>query len=191
MSFLFCLSGPCTAWNLTIHEYRKEGDPAGPRLHTFCSRDTHKNFTLPWKMNTAVVRWVFLSSALCGSNRLSVSSRSYLLATFNDSFATVLGWEIVTYTVGWNTTVLCRRTIMLSQSPSLSRVTIHAPGKTEDWCSRDPLLSFSHKEIIRWLTIGHRSSRRLTMAIPLTTAVLLPPCNPRGVKKNMLNRRSS
>ncbi|XP_020299440.1 uncharacterized protein LOC109863569 [Pseudomyrmex gracilis] len=49
-------SRPCTAWNLTIHEYRKEGDPAGPRLHTFCSRDTHKNFTLPWKMNTAVVR---------------------------------------------------------------------------------------------------------------------------------------
>ncbi|KAL6425356.1 hypothetical protein ACFW04_009508 [Cataglyphis niger] len=49
-------SRPCTAWNLTIHEYRKEGDPAGPRLHTFCSRDSHKNFTLPWKMNTAVVR---------------------------------------------------------------------------------------------------------------------------------------
>ncbi|KAL6265522.1 hypothetical protein P5V15_002317 [Pogonomyrmex californicus] len=49
-------SRPCTAWNLTIHEYNKTGDPAGLRLHTFCSRDTHKNFTLPWKMNTAVVR---------------------------------------------------------------------------------------------------------------------------------------
>ncbi|XP_018312084.1 uncharacterized protein [Mycetomoellerius zeteki] len=49
-------SRPCTAWNLTIHEYRKNGDPAGIRLHTFCSRDTHKNFTLPWKMNTVVVR---------------------------------------------------------------------------------------------------------------------------------------
>lgn len=52
----FYLTGPCTAWNLTIHEYRKNGDPAGIRLHTFCSRDTHKNFTLPWKMNTVVVR---------------------------------------------------------------------------------------------------------------------------------------
>lgn len=52
----FYLTGPCTAWNLTIHEYRKNGDPAGPRIYTFCSRDTHKNFTLPWKMNTVVVR---------------------------------------------------------------------------------------------------------------------------------------
>ncbi|XP_054006507.1 uncharacterized protein LOC128891206 [Hylaeus anthracinus] len=49
-------SRPCTAWNLTIHEYSEIGDPAGPRLHTFCSRDTHKNFTLPWKTNTVVVR---------------------------------------------------------------------------------------------------------------------------------------
>ncbi|XP_043281028.1 uncharacterized protein [Venturia canescens] len=47
---------PCTAWNLTIHEYKETGDRVGPRLHTFCSRDRHKNFTLPWKMNTAVVR---------------------------------------------------------------------------------------------------------------------------------------
>ncbi|KOX73813.1 hypothetical protein WN51_13891 [Melipona quadrifasciata] len=49
-------SRPCTAWNLTIHEYSKNGDPAGPRLYTFCSRNTHKNFTLPWKTNTVVVR---------------------------------------------------------------------------------------------------------------------------------------
>ncbi|KZC07540.1 PREDICTED: uncharacterized protein LOC107185845 [Dufourea novaeangliae] len=49
-------SRPCTAWNLTIHEYSKNGDPAGQRLRTFCSRDTHKNFTLPWKTNTVVVR---------------------------------------------------------------------------------------------------------------------------------------
>jgi len=56
LSLSLCQAGPCTAWNLTIHEYKRNGDPAGPRLHTFCSRDTHKNFTLPWKMNTAVVR---------------------------------------------------------------------------------------------------------------------------------------
>ncbi|XP_076760042.1 uncharacterized protein LOC143428794 [Xylocopa sonorina] len=49
-------SRPCTAWNLTIHEYSQNSDPVGPRLHTFCSRDTHKNFTLPWKTNTVVVR---------------------------------------------------------------------------------------------------------------------------------------
>ncbi|XP_047355629.1 uncharacterized protein LOC124951361 isoform X2 [Vespa velutina] len=49
-------SRPCTAWNLTIHKYNENGDPAGERLHTFCSRDVHKNFTLPWKENTAVVR---------------------------------------------------------------------------------------------------------------------------------------
>ncbi|XP_078040773.1 uncharacterized protein LOC144472018 [Augochlora pura] len=49
-------SRPCTAWNLTIHEYNKTGDPAGPRLHTFCSRDTHKTFTLPWKTNSVVLR---------------------------------------------------------------------------------------------------------------------------------------
>ncbi|KAK1131631.1 hypothetical protein K0M31_017921 [Melipona bicolor] len=48
-------SRPCTAWNLTIHEYSKNGDPAGPRLYTFCSRNTHKNFTLPWKTNTVVI----------------------------------------------------------------------------------------------------------------------------------------
>lgn len=54
----FLLLGPCTAWNLTIHEYSKNGDPAGLRLHTFCSRNIHKNFTLPWKTNTVVVRWV-------------------------------------------------------------------------------------------------------------------------------------
>ncbi|XP_017787734.1 PREDICTED: uncharacterized protein LOC108570386 [Habropoda laboriosa] len=49
-------SRPCTAWNLTIHEFSKDGDPAGPRLYTFCSRDIHKYFTLPWKKNTVVVR---------------------------------------------------------------------------------------------------------------------------------------
>ncbi|KAI4502360.1 hypothetical protein M0802_002272 [Mischocyttarus mexicanus] len=49
-------SRPCTAWNLTIHKYNENGDPAGERLHTFCSRDVQKNFTLPWKENTAVVR---------------------------------------------------------------------------------------------------------------------------------------
>ncbi|XP_020710895.2 uncharacterized protein LOC105690974 [Athalia rosae] len=54
-------SKPCTAWNLTIHEYSSSGDPAGPRLHTFCSRDRHRNFTLPWKMNTVVVRLQALS----------------------------------------------------------------------------------------------------------------------------------
>lgn len=65
ISFIFFFSsGPCTAWNLTIHEYSKNGDPAGPRLHTFCSRDTYKNFTLPWKTNTVVVRWVLLLSLL-------------------------------------------------------------------------------------------------------------------------------
>ncbi|XP_044006898.1 uncharacterized protein LOC122851614 [Aphidius gifuensis] len=47
---------PCTAWNLTIHELKKTGDSIGQRLYTFCSRDRHKNFTLPWKMNTAIVR---------------------------------------------------------------------------------------------------------------------------------------
>ncbi|XP_024947833.1 uncharacterized protein LOC107274742 isoform X2 [Cephus cinctus] len=54
-------SRPCAAWNLTIHEYSKNGDPAGPKLYTFCSRDQHKNFTLDWKMNTAVVRLQALS----------------------------------------------------------------------------------------------------------------------------------
>ncbi|XP_076303892.1 cubilin isoform X1 [Lasioglossum baleicum] len=49
-------SRPCTAWNLTIHEHNKTGDPAGLRLYTFCSRDTHKTFTLPWKTNTVVLR---------------------------------------------------------------------------------------------------------------------------------------
>ncbi|KAK0169158.1 hypothetical protein PV327_002903 [Microctonus hyperodae] len=47
---------PCTAWNLTIHEYKKSGNPIGQRFYTFCSRDRNKNFTLPWKMNVAIVR---------------------------------------------------------------------------------------------------------------------------------------
>lgn len=68
--FLF-FSGPCTAWNLTIHEYSRNGDPAGPRLHTFCSRDTYKNFTLPWKTNIVVVRWVLALSLLRFGGQIS------------------------------------------------------------------------------------------------------------------------
>ncbi|XP_074106935.1 uncharacterized protein LOC141532480 [Cotesia typhae] len=52
---------PCTSWNLTIHEYTRSANPLGQRLYTFCSRDKHKNFTLPWKMNTAIIRLQALS----------------------------------------------------------------------------------------------------------------------------------
>ncbi|XP_033212301.1 uncharacterized protein LOC117169901 [Belonocnema kinseyi] len=49
-------SRPCTAWNLTIHEYKKKGNPEGPRLYTFCSRDGHRSFTLPDDVNNAIVK---------------------------------------------------------------------------------------------------------------------------------------
>lgn len=50
-------SRPCTAWNLTIHEYKKEeGSPEEPRLYTFCSRDGHRSFTLPAGVNNAIVK---------------------------------------------------------------------------------------------------------------------------------------
>ncbi|XP_034937259.1 uncharacterized protein [Chelonus insularis] len=52
---------PCTAWNLTIHEYIISENPIGQRLYTFCSRDRRKNFTLPWRMNTAIIRLQALS----------------------------------------------------------------------------------------------------------------------------------
>ncbi|XP_044740957.1 uncharacterized protein LOC123302190 [Chrysoperla carnea] len=45
---------PCTAWNISIHEYSPDSD--GELLHTFCSRDKHKIYSLPWKTATAVIR---------------------------------------------------------------------------------------------------------------------------------------
>lgn len=52
-------SRPCGAWNITVHEYSaaaEEQHHVGAVLHTFCPRDTNKLLTLPWRLNTVVVR---------------------------------------------------------------------------------------------------------------------------------------
>ncbi|XP_015839318.2 uncharacterized protein LOC658825 [Tribolium castaneum] len=56
---------PCTAWNISIHEYSPTNNQhLGDQIHTFCSRDNHKLYLLPWKLNTVVVRLFTLSRTL-------------------------------------------------------------------------------------------------------------------------------
>lgn len=55
----FLFSGPCSAWNISVHEYSasiEDHNHLGELLYTFCSRDKHKTYSLPWKLNTVVVR---------------------------------------------------------------------------------------------------------------------------------------
>ncbi|BES90735.1 Hypothetical protein NTJ_03543 [Nesidiocoris tenuis] len=48
---------PCTAWNITLFEYNEiQPDKTGQLLHTFCPRDVHKSYELPWKQNIIVIR---------------------------------------------------------------------------------------------------------------------------------------
>lgn len=48
---------PCTAWNVSVHEYEENRhDGVGQLLHTFCPRDRSKEYSLPWKMNTVLLR---------------------------------------------------------------------------------------------------------------------------------------
>lgn len=52
-------SRPCGAWNISVHEYSPatdDGTHLGELLYTFCPRDRHKSYSLPWKLNTVVVR---------------------------------------------------------------------------------------------------------------------------------------
>lgn len=62
-SFTLCLLssftiGPCSTWNLTIHEYYEPAEEhAGNTLHTFCSRDGARNYTLPFKVNIVIIRY--------------------------------------------------------------------------------------------------------------------------------------
>jgi hypothetical protein len=50
-------TGPCTAWNLTVHEYNKtNANSEGPRLHTFCPRDIARNFTISQDVRSVIVK---------------------------------------------------------------------------------------------------------------------------------------
>ncbi|XP_017786083.1 PREDICTED: uncharacterized protein LOC108569152 [Nicrophorus vespilloides] len=57
---------PCAAWNVSIHEYSASSSykHLGEVLHTFCSRDAHKVYLLPWKVSTVIVRLRTLSRTL-------------------------------------------------------------------------------------------------------------------------------
>ncbi|KAL0279668.1 UNVERIFIED_CONTAM: hypothetical protein PYX00_001173 [Menopon gallinae] len=46
----------CSAWNVTIHHYDESADDrAGALIETFCPRQRHKKYTLPWKTDLVVV----------------------------------------------------------------------------------------------------------------------------------------
>nr|CAD7260979.1 unnamed protein product [Timema shepardi] len=48
---------PCTAWNVSVHRYEStRADKTGESLHTFCPRDRSKSYSLPWKLNTVLLR---------------------------------------------------------------------------------------------------------------------------------------
>lgn len=50
-------SRPCSAWNISIHEYsERSDDKAGPILYTFCSREKNSTNTLPWQTNIVVIK---------------------------------------------------------------------------------------------------------------------------------------
>ncbi|KOB68966.1 Uncharacterized protein OBRU01_11083 [Operophtera brumata] len=59
----------CSSWNITLHEWSGPGaksdaglaGAAGELLYTFCARHKNHTYTLPWRLNTVVIRLVALS----------------------------------------------------------------------------------------------------------------------------------
>ncbi|XP_052759011.1 uncharacterized protein LOC113518546 [Galleria mellonella] len=59
----------CGSWNITLHEWSGSGAQsdaglaaaAGELLYTFCARHKNHTYTLPWRLNTVVIRLVALS----------------------------------------------------------------------------------------------------------------------------------
>ncbi|XP_021206286.1 uncharacterized protein LOC101737164 isoform X2 [Bombyx mori] len=59
----------CGSWNITLHEWSGAGahsdaglsGAAGDLLYTFCARHKNHTYTLPWRLNTLVIRLVALS----------------------------------------------------------------------------------------------------------------------------------
>ncbi|XP_048489352.1 uncharacterized protein LOC105389314 [Plutella xylostella] len=59
----------CGSWNITLHEWSRGGAQsgaglaaaAGELLYTFCARHKNHTYTLPWRLNTVVIRLVALS----------------------------------------------------------------------------------------------------------------------------------
>ncbi|GBP89673.1 hypothetical protein EVAR_65735_1 [Eumeta japonica] len=52
----------CGSWNITVHEWSSPGGTgpavvAGELLYTFCARNKHHTYTLPWRLNTVVIRY--------------------------------------------------------------------------------------------------------------------------------------
>ncbi|XP_067002064.2 uncharacterized protein [Anabrus simplex] len=48
---------PCTAWNVSAYKYdENSSDGFGELLHTFCPRDRTKEVSLPWKLDTVLLR---------------------------------------------------------------------------------------------------------------------------------------
>ncbi|KAM3967894.1 uncharacterized protein ACR2FA_011443 [Aphomia sociella] len=59
----------CGSWNITLHEWSGSGAQsdgglaavAGELLYTFCARHKNHTYTLPWRLNTVVIRLIALS----------------------------------------------------------------------------------------------------------------------------------
>ncbi|KAK7595221.1 hypothetical protein V9T40_001654 [Parthenolecanium corni] len=56
---------PCSAWNISLHEYESNSkQPVGRLLNRFCPRDEEKVFSFPWKLNEIVIRLCAMSRTL-------------------------------------------------------------------------------------------------------------------------------
>lgn len=50
-------SGPCSAWNMSIHEYAEDGpERTGKTLYNFCPRQKIANYSLQFQLNIVVIK---------------------------------------------------------------------------------------------------------------------------------------
>ncbi|XKL64287.1 hypothetical protein PGB90_004373 [Kerria lacca] len=56
---------PCSAWNISLHEYEfSTENHIGRLLHQFCPRDGEKTYDLPWKINVVAIKLLAMTRTL-------------------------------------------------------------------------------------------------------------------------------